>query len=97
MVSQISAAVAGLAAGPFVWNVAAKRFGKCATVAWGMVLTLAFNIWSACMTNPDQYNAFVASRLLASVASAAPTTGPFHWRYSIVITDSIDSGRKLHP
>jgi MFS family permease len=79
MISQISAGIAGLATGPLFWNVAAKRFGKCASIAWGMVITLTFNIWSACMTKPDQYNAFVVSRLFAGLASAAPTTGTFSW------------------
>ncbi|KAH8807750.1 major facilitator superfamily domain-containing protein [Xylogone sp. PMI_703] len=71
---SISAAIAGLAAGPFIWNVIAKRFGKCGPIAWGMILALCMNIWSASMTKSTQYNAFVVSRLFAAIAGSAPTT-----------------------
>jgi hypothetical protein len=40
-----------------------------------MILTLCVNIWSAEMTKPRQYNAFVVSRLFGGLFGSAPTTG----------------------
>ncbi|KIW33576.1 uncharacterized protein PV07_00414 [Cladophialophora immunda] len=69
-----STALAGLAVGPYVFNPLAKRYGKCAMIAWGLVVNLCMNIWSACMTKFTQYDAYLASRFFASLAASAPTT-----------------------
>ncbi|OQU96072.1 hypothetical protein CLAIMM_02208 [Cladophialophora immunda] len=69
-----SSAIAGLAVGPFIWNPLAKRFGTSRCIVISLCLTICMNIWSACMTKSTQYDAFVVSRLLATIACAAPTT-----------------------
>ena len=58
-----------------LWSPLSKRFGRCACIFWSMVLTLCVNIWSAEMTKPHQYNAFVVSRLFGGLFGSAPTTG----------------------
>ena len=62
-----------------MWTVLAARFGNSAVLFWSMILTLAVNIWSACMTGPGDYNAFVVSRLFGGLFGSAPTTGKFHY------------------
>ncbi|KAF9890432.1 hypothetical protein FE257_005837 [Aspergillus nanangensis] len=70
---SLSAACAGLAVGPLVWAMLSERFGKCACIFWSLLISMALNVWSACMTSPNQYIPFVISRMLSSLFSSAPT------------------------
>ena len=72
--SQVSAAVAGLVVGPLVWTPIGTRFGKAAVFFWSILLAMCSNIWSACMTKPDQYEVFVVSRLFAGLFGSAAIT-----------------------
>ncbi|KAJ5818912.1 hypothetical protein N7474_004503 [Penicillium riverlandense] len=73
---SISAAIAGLASGPFMWSILAQRIGRSSCIFWGLLLTMACGIWSAEMTDPDQYIAFVISRWLGGTfGSVACTIG----------------------
>ena len=74
IVSKASAAIAGVATGPFLWTPLATRFGKAGALFWSLVFAMGMNIWSACMTKDDQYNAFVVSRLFASLFGSAALT-----------------------
>ncbi|KAK5111947.1 hypothetical protein LTR85_011694 [Meristemomyces frigidus] len=65
MAFSISAAIAGLATGPFLWSALALKFGRSSVIFWALLINLCINIWSACMTQRDQYNAFIVSRWLS--------------------------------
>ncbi|EXJ57722.1 uncharacterized protein A1O5_12512 [Cladophialophora psammophila CBS 110553] len=71
---SLSAAIAGLTVGPFVWTPLATRYGKAAIMFWSMVLTMGTNIWSACMTGKNDYVPFVWSRGFAGLFGSAPLT-----------------------
>jgi hypothetical protein len=64
MANSVSAAIAGLATGPFLWSALALKFGRSSIIFWALLINLCINIWSACMTHHDEYNAFVVSRWL---------------------------------
>ena len=76
MANSVSAAIAGLATGPFLWSALALRFGRSSVIFWNLVSNIGINIWSACMTKPEQYVPFVVSRWLGGTfGSAASTIG----------------------
>jgi MFS family permease len=50
----------------------ARKFGLCFCLLWSTVGLLASQIWSACMTGSNDYNAFVVSRLVAGIFAGAP-------------------------
>ncbi|PYH40710.1 polyamine transporter [Aspergillus saccharolyticus JOP 1030-1] len=72
-----SAALAGMAFGPFFVAPLAHRLGRSSVIFWCMVCTLVCQIWAAVMTHSDEYIAFVMSRLFAGFFGAVPTViGP---------------------
>lgn len=73
---SVSAAIAGLASGPFAWTILSHRFGRSSCIFWGLLGTALCGIWSARMTASDQYIAFVISRWLGGTfGSVASTIG----------------------
>jgi MFS family permease len=74
MANSISAAIAGLATGPFIWSAAAHYVGRSSVIFWTSICNLAVNIWSACMTGPDDYVPFVVSRWLGGTFGSGATT-----------------------
>lgn len=74
--NSVSAAVAGLATAPFLWAWLSRKLGRTSVIFWAFLCNLGINIWSACMTQPNQYVPFVVSRWLGGTfGSAACTIG----------------------
>ncbi|PYH88605.1 polyamine transporter [Aspergillus ellipticus CBS 707.79] len=72
-----SAALAGMAFGPFFVAPVAHRLGRSSVILWCVLGTLGCQIWGAVMTHADDYRAFVLSRLFAGFFGAVPTVlGP---------------------
>ncbi|KAA8646338.1 uncharacterized protein ATNIH1004_007765 [Aspergillus tanneri] len=71
---SISAAIAGLATGPFIWTLLSKSVGRSSCIFWGLLGTLGCGIWSATMTGTNDYISFVISRWLAGTFGSAPST-----------------------
>ncbi|KAJ9615692.1 hypothetical protein H2200_001768 [Cladophialophora chaetospira] len=71
---SLSAAVAGSIVGPLIWAPLSQYLGRSSLIFWGSVITIACNIWSACMTKEDQYIPFVMSRLLSGIFSTTSLT-----------------------
>ncbi|PWY66030.1 polyamine transporter [Aspergillus heteromorphus CBS 117.55] len=72
-----SAALAGMAFGPFFFAPVAHRLGRSSVILWCVLCTLVCQVWGAVMTHPDDYIAFVLSRLFAGFFGAVPTVlGP---------------------
>ncbi|RAL13089.1 polyamine transporter [Aspergillus homomorphus CBS 101889] len=72
-----SAALAGMAFGPFFVAPVAHRLGRSSVIFWCILCTLICQIWAAVMTHSDDYIAYVMSRLFAGFFGAVPTViGP---------------------
>ncbi|PNY27015.1 Polyamine transporter [Tolypocladium capitatum] len=69
---SISAALAGLIAGALIVVPLGRKFGSCFCLLWSTVGVLVTAIWSALMTKPNDYNAFVVSRLFAGIFASPP-------------------------
>ncbi|SLM41418.1 Major facilitator superfamily domain, general substrate transporter [Lasallia pustulata] len=69
----VSAAIAGVAAGPLLLVPLAQMFGKSSVIFWTLLATVGCGIWSALMTHRDQYNAFVVARLFSGLFGSVPT------------------------
>ena len=74
---QSSAAIAGLAAGPLLlWVPLCNRIGRRTCIFWCLVVTFGTSVWSALMTDPNDFNAFIISRWLGGLfGSVASTVG----------------------
>ncbi|OGE48439.1 hypothetical protein PENARI_c028G07345 [Penicillium arizonense] len=72
-----SAALAGMAAGPFFFAPIAHRLGRSSVIFWCVLCTTVCQIWGAVMTHPEDYIPYVMSRLFAGFFGAVPTVlGP---------------------
>ncbi|KAJ5179861.1 Major facilitator superfamily domain general substrate transporter [Penicillium capsulatum] len=72
-----SAALAGMAAGPFFFAPISHLLGRVSVIFWCVLFTLVCQAWGAVMTHPNDYVAFIISRLFAGFFGAVPTTlGP---------------------
>ncbi|KAJ5762168.1 uncharacterized protein N7511_005550, partial [Penicillium nucicola] len=72
-----SAALAGIAAGPFFFAPIAHRLGRSSVIFWCVLCTTVCQIWGAVMTHPQDYIPYVMSRLFAGFFGAVPTVlGP---------------------
>ncbi|KAJ6029274.1 Major facilitator superfamily domain general substrate transporter [Penicillium canescens] len=72
-----SAALAGMAAGPFFFAPIAHRLGRSSVIFWCVFCTTVCQIWGAVMTHPEDYIPYVMSRLFAGFFGAVPTVlGP---------------------
>lgn len=73
---KLSAAIAGLASGPFLWTVLSQEIGRSSCIFWGLLGTLGCGMWAARMTDQTDYIPFVISRWLGGTfGSAASTIG----------------------
>lgn len=72
--NSLSAAIAGLATAPFLWAWLSRKIGRTSVIFWAMLGNLGMNIWSACMTSPDDYIPFIISRWLGGSFGSAPST-----------------------
>ncbi|KAJ6141598.1 hypothetical protein N7470_009988 [Penicillium chermesinum] len=72
-----SAALAGIAAGPFFFAPISHLLGRSSVIFWCLVCTLVCQVWGAVMTHADDYIPFIISRLFAGFFGAVPTVlGP---------------------
>ncbi|KAJ5987830.1 Major facilitator superfamily domain general substrate transporter [Penicillium waksmanii] len=72
-----SAALAGMAAGPFFFAPISHVLGRSSVIFWCILFTLVCQIWGAVMTHPNDYIPYIISRLFAGFFGAVPTTlGP---------------------
>ncbi|KAK4946611.1 hypothetical protein LTR10_014463 [Elasticomyces elasticus] len=71
---SVSAATAGLCAGPLFWSPVSRRIGRGGAILWATVLTLVCTVWAACCTGPGDYISFVLSRLFGCLAGSCATT-----------------------
>ncbi|EPS31991.1 hypothetical protein PDE_06950 [Penicillium oxalicum 114-2] len=72
-----SAALAGMAGGPFFFAPLAHHFGRSSVIFWCTLFTLIGQVWGAVMTHPDGYVPFIISRLFTGFFGAVPTVlGP---------------------
>ena len=70
---SISAAVAGLLAGPVFFIPLARLVGRSSLIFWSLLGALCCQIWAAEMTQKDDYIPFVVSRLMGGMFGAVPT------------------------
>ena len=70
---SISAAVAGLLAGPLILLPFARVIGRTSSIFWSLLGAFATQIWAAQMTSHNNYNSFVASRLFAGMFGSVAT------------------------
>lgn len=70
---SINAAVAGLLGGPLLFIPIARVVGRTSVIFWSLVGTFVCQIWAACMTGPNDYEAFVVSRLFAGLFGSPST------------------------
>ncbi|OAL34770.1 hypothetical protein AYO20_05965 [Fonsecaea nubica] len=71
---SVSAATAGLCAGPLFWSPVSRRIGRGGSILWATVLTLACTVWAATCTGSGDYYSFVLSRLFGCLAGSCATT-----------------------
>ena len=71
---KVSAATAGLCAGPLFWSPISQKIGRNGAILWATILTLACTIWAACSTHPGDYDSFVLSRLFGCLFGSCATT-----------------------
>ncbi|KGO43632.1 Major facilitator superfamily domain, general substrate transporter [Penicillium expansum] len=72
-----SAALAGMAAGPFFFAPISHMLGRSSVIFWCLLFTLVCQIWGAVMTDSGDYIVYVISRLFAGFFGAVPTVlGP---------------------
>jgi len=60
-----SGSIAGTIVGPLIWAPSSQYVGRSSLILWGMLATFACNVWSASMTNENQYISFIMSRMFA--------------------------------
>jgi MFS family permease len=65
IISQNSAASAGLATGGFLIAPLAHKFGRSSVILWSLFGSLAAQIWGSQMTGSDQYIPYIISRYVA--------------------------------
>ena len=66
-----------MAAGPFFFAPIAHVLGRSSVIFWCILFTLVCQIWGAVMTHPNDYIAYIISRLFAGFFGAVPTVlGP---------------------
>lgn len=76
-VLQNSAALAGMAAGPFFFAPISHLLGRVSVIFWCVLFTLVCQVWGAVMTHPNDYIPYIMSRLFAGFFGAVPTVlGP---------------------
>jgi len=73
----------GLAFGAYLLFPLSTRFGKCWLMFWGVISTMAMNIWSARMTGSGDYVPFMISRLFAGIMGASVSIREFHSSVSL--------------
>ena len=74
---QNSAAIAGLAAGPYLFPFFTLRMGRCAVIFWTIVGLFICQIWAAVMTHHSNYTGYILSRLMAGIfGSVVGVVGP---------------------
>ncbi|KAJ5545233.1 Major facilitator superfamily domain general substrate transporter [Penicillium sp. DV-2018c] len=72
-----SAALAGMAAGPFFFAPISHILGRSSVIFWCVLCTLVCQVWAAVMTHSGDYIPYVISRLFAGFFGAVPTVlGP---------------------
>lgn len=69
----VSAAIAGIAFGPLLLNPLVHIVGCNSVIFWSLLAAAGCVVWGACMTDEDQYEPFVASRLFCGLFGAAPS------------------------
>lgn len=69
----ISAAVAGLLAGPFIFVPLSAVVGSASVIFWSLIGVLVCQIWAASMTDSGDYHAFIISRLFAGLFGGSTT------------------------
>jgi MFS family permease len=66
-----------MAAGPFFFAPIAHLLGRSSVIFWCMLCTLVCQVWGAVMTHPNDYIAYIISRLFSGFFGAVPTVlGP---------------------
>lgn len=70
---SINVAVAGLLGGPLLLIPISRLLGRTSVILWSLIGVLVCQIWAACMTGPNDYEAFVVSRLFAGLFGSCPT------------------------
>lgn len=73
-IKQVSAAIAGLTVGPFLWSPLVQVCGRSSVILWCLIGLLVFNVWGATMTRHTQFVPFIWSRLFAGLCGAVPAT-----------------------
>jgi MFS family permease len=71
--SQVSAAMSGLATGALFFVPLGRVFGRWSITFWSLLGCLACAVWSARMTRQRDYVDFIASRLLSGLFGAVPS------------------------
>lgn len=69
---SISAAVAGHMFGPLLFIPISFIIGRSSFIFWSLLGSLASNIWAPLMTGPDDYMAFLISRILSGLFGSIP-------------------------
>ena len=69
---SLSAALAGILAGPVFLAPLARIIGRSAVIFWSLLATLACQVWAARMTDANDYTSLVLSRLFAALFGSAP-------------------------
>lgn len=66
-----------MAGGPFFFAPISHALGRSSVIFWCIVFATVCQIWAAVMTHPDEYIAYIMSRLFAGFFGAVPTViGP---------------------
>ena len=70
---QVSAAIVGLAIGPFLFLFLSYYISRPSCIFWGMLVTIGMCSWSAASTSPNAYTSFVISRWLSGTFASVGT------------------------
>lgn len=73
--TKLSSGAAGICAGPLLWLPISQKFGRGASLFWGVVLAMGCTIWSATMTGQGDYESFVVSRFFCCLAGSVAIAG----------------------
>lgn len=66
-----------MAAGPFFFAPISHILGRSSVIFWCVLATLICQVWAAVMTHPNDYIAYIMSRLFSGFFGAVPTVlGP---------------------
>ncbi|KAJ5653680.1 Major facilitator superfamily domaingeneral substrate transporter [Penicillium lividum] len=72
-----SAALAGMASGPFFFAPISHLLGRSSAIFWCILCALICQVWAALMTHSDDYVPFITSRAFAGFFGVIPTVlGP---------------------